>query len=175
VAVSEAVHEQIGPSFVGDPVYNGFNQDLKPSIKFAFSCKHPVSGEVRNFFMLQHEMNIPIMRSYQAKEIYAQLEYGLSPLVVTAMCNGVIALCDPEPKPGKQKKTDFETRAEIRELAILTKERVENTNSISLAIDLSTIRYFDEKEDITIKKKRSFGQSATTFPVFFCCFRYRFS
>lgn len=133
--VSEQVKETIGIAD-GIPKYNGFNKDLAPSIKFAFR-----SG-TKNYFMLNHELNIPIMRANQSLEIWRELEYGLSPAIIEATMDTLRA-------EAKKAKTLVDLQEAVFLYTSRTKERVANTNSYTLALKLATIRYFDEEEDIT--------------------------
>ena len=136
INVKYVVDDKPGPTTGGDPKYNGFNKDLAPSIKFAFR-----SG-TKNYFMLNHELNIPIMRANQSLEIWRELEYGLSPAIIEATM-------DTLRSEAKKAKTLVDLQEAVFLYTSRTKERVANTNSYTLALKLATIRYFDEEEDIT--------------------------
>jgi len=166
------------PGLAQIPVYNGSApKELSSQIKFAFSSTSK-TGETRHYFYLSSDLNIPVMRANQSLEIWQELEFGITPLSIRAHCLAVKDLCVSE----KSKKMSIEERfAKIYLLAERMNERIDLTTSVSLALSLATIRYFDEKEDITgydwtyNAEKKRFWTENHDVPDFFYCYHFKVS
>lgn len=148
LAVSEGLPEPDAKQKpIAIPTYNGpAPKEYLSQIKFAFTSTSPKTGESRHYFYLTSDLNIPVMRANQSLEIWQELEFGITPVSIRAHCMAVKDLCVSE----KAKKLSLEERfAKIYLLAERMNERIDLTTSVSVAMSLATIRYFDEKEDIT--------------------------
>ena len=98
------------------------------------------SGEV-NYFCWNDSIKIPIERMHAAKAVFEEVEYRLNPDLLRAALTSIYKLTVD------RKRSAENSLIEIGKIAALTSEKLDIATSPAIELKLSSIYYFDEREN----------------------------
>jgi hypothetical protein len=105
------------------------------SIVWAFK-----SGDV-NYFCWNDTIKLPIERMHAAKAVFEEVEYRLNPDLLRAALTSIYKLTVD------RKRSAESSLIEIGKVAALTSEKLDIATSPAIELKLSSIYYFDEREN----------------------------